>query len=469
VKHLARLLVVSVLVTLAAIPAATAADRMWIGFHDDPVFRWNDGRMDELDKAVAEHATIIRTLVTWANVAPTKPANASDPFDPAYKLDDVDELVRNAQQRGIEVLITIWGTPKWANGDKTPNYLPTNVNDFRQFGQAIAARYSGRYAGYPFVRFYGIWNESNLGQFLSPQFNASGAIIAPAAYAKLAAAAYAGIKAGNAKALVAIGETSSHGRDKPLAGNSDTVSPGMFAQLVAKANPRLKFDAWAHHPYPYPVFQKPSQKVRWPNVSLTSLARFETSMDSWFHRKNIPVWITEYGHETKPGEPLGVTEAQQAAYIPQAIALAKKDPRIQMFIWFVFRDSAGSTWQSGLYRSNGVAKAGLKKWQQVTPPLDARNPSLKVKGGTRNPLVTLVVREICSNNPPGTAVGMTYRVFAGSKFVKVGQASVQLGKDCSVAVRPVFTFAKNKTYRVVFDMNTLNGAGVRRTATIAGI
>jgi hypothetical protein len=469
VKHLARLLVVSALVTLAAIPAASAADRMWVGFHDDPVFRWNDGRMDELDKATTEHATIIRTLITWASVAPTKPAKASDPFDAAYKLDDVDELVRNAQQRGIEVLITIWGTPKWANGDKTPNYLPTNLNDFRQFAQAIAARYSGRYAGYPFVRFYGVWNESNLGQFLSPQFNSSGAIVGPAAYAKLAAAAYSGIKAGNSKALVAIGETSSHGRDKPLAGNSDTVSPGKFAQLVAKANPRLKFDAWAHHPYPYPVFQKPSQKVKWPNVSLTSLPRFETSIDSWFHRKNIPVWVTEYGHETKPGEPLGVTEAQQAAYIPQALALAKKDPRIQMFIWFVFRDSAGSTWQSGLYRSNGAAKPGLAKWQKATPALDARNPSIKVKGGTKNPRVTLYVREICTNNQPGTAVGMTYRVYAGTKFVKVGQTSVPLAKDCTVAVRPIFTFAKKKTYKVLFDMNTLSGFVSQRTATIAGI
>jgi Cellulase (glycosyl hydrolase family 5) len=469
VKLLARLLVVSVFVTLAVVPAAMAADRMWMGFHDDPVFRWNDGRMDELDRAVFEHATIIRTLVTWANVAPTKPANATDPFDPAYKLDDVDELVRNAQQRGLEVLITIWGTPKWANDGKTPNYPPTDAGTFRQFARALAARYSGRYAGYPFVRFYAVWNESNLGQFLAPQFDASGAIVAPAAYAKLAAAAYAGIKAGNAKALVAVGETSSHGRDKPLAGNSDTVSPGTFAELVAKANRRLKFDAWAHHPYPFPVFQKPSQRVKWPNVSLTSLPRFETSIDSWFHRKNIPIWITEYGHETKPGEPLGVSEAQQAAFVPQAIALARKDKRVQMFIWFVFRDSQGSTWQSGLYHESGAPKPALAKWRQVTPRLDARNPSLTVKGGTKNPLVSLVVREICSTNAPRTAVGMTYRVYAGNKFVKVGQTSVPLGKDCTVAVRPAYKFVKGKTYTTIFNMNTYNGVIVQRTATIAAV
>jgi hypothetical protein len=137
-----------------------------------------------------------------------------------------------------------------------------------------------------------------------------------------------------------------------------------------------------------------------------------------------------------------------------------------MFIWFVFRDSQGSTWQSGLYRENGAAKPGLAKWRRVAPGLDARNPSITVRGGTKNRLVTLVVREICSNNAPGTPVGMTYRVFAGKKFVKVGQTSVVLGKNCTVAARPLFTFAKGKAYTVIFNMNTYNGVVAQRTATI---
>ena len=467
-KHLIRLFVVLALAGIAAIPAASAADRMWMGFHDDPVFRWDNIRMDELDKAQASHATIIRTLVTWANAAPTKPANAADPFDPAYKLDDVDELVRNAQVRGMEVLITIWGTPKWANGGKTPNFLPTNMNDMRQFSQALASRYSGRNAGYPFVRFYGIWNESNLGQFLSPQFGPDGSIIGPKAYAKLAAAAYAGIKAGNAKALVGIGETSSHGRDKPLPGSSDAVTPGKFAELVAKANPKLKFDAWAHHPYPYPVFFKPAQLLKWPNVSLKSFPRFEASLDKWFQRKNIPVWITEYGHETKPGEPLGVTEAQQAAYLPQAVALAKADPRVTMFIWFVFRDSQGSTWQSGLNELNGTPKPALARWTAVAPALDARNPSLSVKGGSAAPKISLPVREICGTNAEGTPVGTTYRARIAGKLIKVGQVQVGLGSDCSVSIKPVFTVAKGKTYEVTFNLNTENGVFLTRVAKIVG-
>jgi aryl-phospho-beta-D-glucosidase BglC (GH1 family) len=462
------LLVVLALAGVSAIPAASAADRMWMGFHDDPVFRWDDNRMTELDNAQAAHATIIRTLVTWANAAPTKPANAANPFDPAYKLDDVDELVRNAQNRGMEVLITLWGTPKWANGGKTPNYLPTNMNDMRQFAQAIAARYSGRYAGYPFVRFYGVWNESNLGQFLSPQFGTGGRIIGPAAYAKLAAAAYTGIKAGNPKALVGVGETSSHGRDKPLAGASDAVTPGTFAKLVAQANPSLKFDAWAQHPYPYPVFMKPAQLLKWPNVSLKSFPQFETSLNSWFHRKSIPIWITEYGHETKPGEPLGVTEAQQATYLTQAVALARSYPYVPMFIWFVFRDSTGSAWQSGLSRLNGTPKPALARWTAITPALDARNPHLLVTGGSPAPAVNLDVREICGTNAAGTPVGLTYRARLNGKLIKVGQQQVALGSDCSITVRPVFTVAKGKSYQVTFNLNTDNGVFVTRIATITG-
>ena len=81
--------------------------------------------------------------------------------------------------------------------------------------------------------------------------------------------------------------------------------------------------------------------------------------------------------------------------------------------------------------------------------------------------MTLVVREICSNNGPGTPVGMTYRVFLGKKFVKVGQASIGLGKDCTVIARPAFTFAKGKKYTVIFNLNTYNGVELQRNATIA--
>jgi len=469
VRHLP--LIAAILVAAALAPIASSADRMWIGFHDDPMFRFDPNRATEMDNATStNNASILRTLVTWKDVAPTKPANAADPFDPAYKFDDIDEFVRNAQARNAEVLMTIWGTPGWANGNKTPNFLPTSMSTFQTFTKALASRYSGRYPGYPFVKFYGIWNESNLGLFLSPQFNSKGQIVSPAAYAKLAAAGVAGIKSGNSKALVAIGETSSNGRNKPKAGSSDSVRPGTFAEGVAKANKNLKFDAWAQHPYPVPVNQKPTQKVQWPNVALTSLPQFETSLDKWFGRKNIPVWITEYGNETKPGEPTGVTESQQATYLTQAIDIAKKDPRVPMFVWFVMRDSAGSLWQSGIYRNTGAPKPAQPKFASAAGPLNPVNAKLSFKAGTKNPSVTVYLRSFCVNTPVGGKIGLTSKTTLGGKLIAYSQPQMSLGIDCTVTYKVApLTVAKGKTYTVSVDANTKNGDTLSRKITIVGV
>jgi len=184
VRRTARLvLALSVLAAFAA-PAAFAAERMWIGFHDDPSFRWVGNRAARIQTSAQTSATIIRLLVQWNLAATTRPANAADPFDPAYIFDDVDEAVRTAQENDQEVILTISGTPRWANGGKGPNVMPSNISDLTAFARAIATRYSGRSMGYPFVRFWSVWNEPNLQGFLAPQFNAAGKSVAPANYAK---------------------------------------------------------------------------------------------------------------------------------------------------------------------------------------------------------------------------------------------------------------------------------------------
>ena len=467
---LVRLLALTLAALALCAGSASAEERMWIGFHDDPMLRYGPNRLAEVDRARAANSTIVRTLVEWRSIAPTRPRSATNPFDPAYRFNDLDELVRNAQLRGMEMLLTIWGTPRWANGNKGPQYLPTKPADFQNFARALASRYSGRYAGYPFVRFYGIWNESNLGNFLAPQFDAKGKIVSARNYAKLAAAGYAGIKAGSSRALVAIGETSSNGRDRRVAGATDATAPATFARLVATANKKLKFDAWAQHPYPVPVNQGPKQKVRYPNVAFSTMDQFGKDLDKWFGRKNIKIWVTEYGNETKPGEPKGVTEAQQASYVPQAIDLAKKNPRIPMFVWFVLRDSSGSPWQSGLYRGSGAAKPAAAKFRSSASGVNRVNGKVSVKGGTRNPVVTVYLREFCANNPIGTLVGLNIRTTQAGKLVQVGQAALPLAADCSVAPRVTpLTVAKGKTYMVEVIANTATTANTIRKITLVGV
>jgi hypothetical protein len=469
VRFVTRLLVLAGLTAALLVPAASGADRMWVGFHDDPMLRWDDTRVDAMDRARGNEASILRTIVEWPKVAPTRPAQPTDSFDPAYKFGDVDEFIRNAQLRGIEVIITLWGTPSWANGGQKPQAMPRRVADFQNFARAVASRYSGRFAGYPFVRFYTIWNESNLATFLVPQFDAKGRIVSPRNYAKLAKAGIAGIRAGNSRGLVAIGETSSHGLDKKKPGTTDTVAPATFMKGVAAAWGKVKFDAWAQHPYPFPVNQKPTQLVRYPNVTLKSFPRFEKDLDAAFKRKNIPIWITEYGNETRPGEPKGVTEAQQAAYIPQAIAMARQDKRVQMFVWFVMQDSQGSLWQSGIYRGNAAPKRAQPRFKTWAGPLNPVHGKVTVRGGTKNPKVTVYLREYCANNAPGTAVGYTVRSYLGSRLVQVAQGASPLTIECTVPLRVMgLTVAKKRSYRVTVAANTATTAEVVRTITIVG-
>src|SRR5436190_3506205 len=358
-------LVLSACALASLFPAAASAQpRMLIGFQDDPSLRWRDDRASVFDLAQQAHAGIVRTTVYWSRIAQTRPANGANPFDPAYRFDDLDEFVRNAGLHGMEVMLTIWGTPSWANGGKGQNRAPTNYSTLQNFARALASRYSGRYQGFPFVRYFTVWNESNLGQFLSPQYDAKGKPAAPAIYAKLYRAAYAGIKAGNTRSLIGIGETSARGRDRVLGrqGTQETESPGKFAELLSKQRPKLKFDAWSHHPYPTSINGRPLANTRWPNVTLSNLPRFENQLGHWFN-KNIIMWVTEYGHETKPEEPKGVTYATQSLYARQALNFVARDPKVAIFIWFILRDDPTSAWQSGLVKRDGTKKPAFNTFK----------------------------------------------------------------------------------------------------------
>ena len=249
---------VACLAGVVVVSGAGAAGRMWVGFTDDPTFRFGTDRQASLDLAARGGATIIRTVAIWSSIARSRPVDASDPFEPSYRFDDLDELVRNAQTRGLEVLITIWGTPSWANNARGPQYAPTDASDLQDFAQAIASRYSGRYPGYPFVRFFGIWNESNLSTFLRPQFDASGRIVGPAIYARLAAAGYAGIKAGNPAAQVAIGRPrrtvarstspASLSQSRPASSPSSSREPTRSCASTRGRNTRIRSPSTGHRP-----------------------------------------------------------------------------------------------------------------------------------------------------------------------------------------------------------------------------
>jgi hypothetical protein len=453
-----------VLTALLAVGAATAsaAPRMPIGFFDDPTFRWSSDRVQNLQRASADGASIVHTTASWAGIASARPASPTDGDDPAYKLADLDELVQQASATGMRVMIDITATPKWANGNASPNHMPKRLSDLTAFARMLASRYNGL-SGKGYVGLWSVWNEPNLQQFLTPQYVGK-KIVSPANYAKLYKAVYAGVKGANRAAQIAAGETSAQGRDKPSRGSSQTVSPGMFAKLFAQQK-GIKFDAWAHHPYPTAPSAKPLEKVRYPNVTLSTLPKFEKDLHTWFHR-TVPVWITEYGHETKPGEPHGVSTATQAAYAKQALGVARKDPNVQMFIWFTFRDSSGNPWQSGLLQPSGSTKPSYAAFGSMARQTDGE--ALNVRAG-RSPTLALYFPYLAFYNGAGTICGLTYSVRDGNRTVVVAQPAVPMRANQSLSFPLAFKPAKRHTYTVTAIANDANGHSETRVASLRAI
>src|SRR5262249_24694546 len=427
---------------------------MPIGFFDDPSFRWSNQLTQNLLSAQRTHSSVIHVLANGRLIGPTTPANPLNGNDPAYKITDVDTLVNKAQQYGFQVLLTIAQTPKWANGGRTPNYPPTNVSTLTQFAQMLATRYNGSKPGVGTVRMFSVWNEPNLGLFLAPQYQ-EGKIVSPRIYRKLYAAAYAGIKSGNPNALVAAGETSNRGRNRPTSSvGNDSVAPATFARMLSVIAPRLKFDAWATHPYPTTYILGPAQRVAYPNVAFTTMTRFGADLAKWFHRP-IPIWITEYGEQTTPEYPFGgVTYARQAADAARALQLASENKYVEMFVWFIFRDSTGATWFSGVLKKNGVKKPSYDSFTKAAVGVVGQS---QVVAPGKPFKVVLPVPVMAYYNPVGTKLGLTWAVKQGQKNLAISQPLLKLQTGGTITIPVNFKPVKGQSYTMTVNVNDKHG------------
>jgi len=220
-----------------------------------------------------------------------------------------------------------------------------------------------------------IAKSSNNPVFLTPQCKKSATgwrIQSAIDYAKICNAVYNGVHATLApNERVACGVTAPRGNNNPNS-SRPSVSPLAFLRGV-KAAGLVTFDAWAHHPYyagptdqptTVPVTAKgaPATAVTLGNIS--DLIRLVTQLYG-----NKRIWITEYGYQTNPPDRIfGVSFVQQARYLTQAYGIAKKNPRIDMFIWFLLRDErlgVNEGWQSGLLTASGAKKPSFAAFQKL--------------------------------------------------------------------------------------------------------
>jgi len=227
----------------------------------------------------------------------------------------------------------------------------------------------------------------------------------------------------------------------------------------------VKFDAWAHHPYPTSPSMKPTQKMRWPNVSLASLPLFEKSLDRWFGRRNVQIWITEYGHETKPDK-RGISPTLQRTYLSKAFSIARKDARVQMFVWFILGDRPDVPWESGLLNRVGTPKPGYATFSALARAVDARNAIVQVRGA--NPLVRISALPMGYYSPTGSPVGVAYQVWQAGEVIAGAEPLVPLEWDGWFSLRPEFTPLRGTSYTLTIRANQESGVIVQRTITLVG-
>jgi hypothetical protein len=335
------------------------------------------------------HVQEVRLNLYWGGpygVAKTRPASATNPNDPAYNWALYDRTVNYAQQNGVHVLFSIYGTPSWANGGLGPNVAPKRATDLRNFAYAAARRYSGVTMGsdgrlLPSVKEWLAWNEPNNPVFLTPQWRQNGAgtwlIQSATDYAKICNAVYNGVHATlQPGERVGCGVTAPRGNNDPI-GNRPSVSPLAFLRAVKKAGLKT-FDAWAHHPYYAGPTDQPTTKPVTAKgapstaVTLGNISDLIKTVTSLYGNKRI--WITEYGYQTNPPDALyGVTYAKQAAYLTQAFAIARKNPRIDMMLWFLLKDDPNiNGWQSGLISASGAKKPAFAAFMRMAAATTAR-------------------------------------------------------------------------------------------------
>ena len=311
---------------------------------------------------------VVRMMLTWGGrdgVANKRPARPTDPADPAYEWGRYDRAIEGASRAGIEVLLTIVGTPSWANGGQGAQHAPSSAKTLRDFAYAAARRYSGTFLDtasgriLPRVEMWLAWNEPNSSVFLQPQFERVGGkwrMAAPAAYAQICNAVYAGVHAAGGPERVACGATAPRGHNDPASRASLDLAAHVPAGGQADGPPHLR-RLGAPSVLRRPVGDAGRRATSASRVvGLGDIDTLISEVTSLYGRK--PLWITEYGYQTKPPDDIfGVSWEKQAQYLRQAFEIARANPRIDLFTWFMLKDSPSpESWQSGLITTDGRKK-----------------------------------------------------------------------------------------------------------------
>jgi len=316
------------LVAVAMSTSARGASAVSYGIQDDAWLQFGPGTVDQRVATLKRLGLrVVRVTVRWDQVERQR-----DTFDWTAPGSVLDALLT----AGIQPVVTLYGTPRWANGGREPNVAPTRGADFAAFAGAVAERY-------PKVRRWTIWNEPNQRRWLSTA--------SPTQYVtRLLNPGYRAIHDVSPSSRVAGGVTAPRG-------GAGGTSPVAFIRGMARAGARL--DAYAHHPYALAPSETPWSGGcdHCETITMATIGRLVTATQKAFGRP-VRLWLTELGYQSNPPDrTAGVPPAVQASYIAAAAYRAWATSRVDLLIQYLYRDEPSTDrWQSGLETIAGRAK-----------------------------------------------------------------------------------------------------------------
>jgi GH35 family endo-1,4-beta-xylanase len=264
----------------------------------------------------------IRQQIWWRYV---------EPWKGHYIWDDIDDIVEQAEARGLKVFLSIVRSPGWAAGGGYG--IPYNPEDLGDMLFAMATRYRGR------VHAYEIWNEPNLAH------ENAGRVAAPETYVNLLNVAYRRIREADPEAKVISAPLTPTGVTKSWIATDDidylramlAYEDGLFLQscdamgVHAAGSNNPPDTHWPENPGPGEWTTHPTFYFR--HVQDIRAVMVEFGVEK-------PLWITEFGWVTANstwgyGYGYDNSEEEQAQYTVRAYQIAEREwPYVEaMFLW----------------------------------------------------------------------------------------------------------------------------------------
>ena len=399
VKLLSALTAGALLIALALPVGASATRGLTTGFEDGDQFQSTvqSDRTLWLGRAQDAGAGVVRLAVIWPAIAagPTRPLDPTNPGSISYDFSSVDGAVRDAEARGLKVLLSVNGAPDWAEEPGRPSNVQTFSwkpipSDVADFMQAVAARYSGSFdpdgpgpePQLPAAQGEEVWNEANSSDWITPQYEGKTAV-GVERYRQMLNASYKSIKSVNPKMLVLAGGTEPYG-DKP---GGARVQPVLFWQQLLCVHPKKSkkgkkgkkklvrtngctapsFDVLSHHPIDNTGSGPLHSGPRPGDASTPDLGRIVSVLRGAEKAGTVqgrhPVWVTEFWWDSKPPNPVGAPLQTQARWIEQSLYLFWK-AGASTAINFQIEDSTTrpdvhAGYQAGVYFNDGRPKPSL--------------------------------------------------------------------------------------------------------------